>query len=142
MISGLSFGNLQPPLSSALFHTPKTSLFFDSKAKVDELVGSPRTLIVAKRRRLTAQKCNWPIFLAPALFSGLDKIMGSVYNIYIMKLKVGDKVRVIGKGPCCQDYYHKVSTIYEIHHGDPHPYQLSIPGKWPIFHAKELEKVE
>jgi hypothetical protein len=57
-----------------------------------------------------------------------------------MKFRIGDKVRVIGKGPDCQNYRHKTYTIESIWHGCYHPYQLHISDRYPVFHGRELEK--
>lgn len=58
-----------------------------------------------------------------------------------MKFKKGDKVRVIGKNRYCREFRGKVYPIYSIWPGDPHPYQLNVLGRYPIFCARELEKV-
>jgi len=58
-----------------------------------------------------------------------------------MKFKKGDKVKVVGKGRYCHNYRGKVYSIWDVWRGDMHPYQLAVPGKFPIFCACELEKV-
>jgi len=59
-----------------------------------------------------------------------------------MKFKVGDKVRVIGKGNFCPYYYHKIYKVKSVTCGQLSPYKLAVPGLRPMFSARELEKVE
>lgn len=65
-----------------------------------------------------------------------------VYNIYMMKFKAGDRVRVINEGPYCRRFLNQVHTICDVHPDCLAPYALDIPDEYPIFYAGELEKVE
>jgi len=72
---------------------------------------------------------------------GLDKIIRVVYNVYMMKFKIGDKVRVVKDEYRVRHYCGMVGVVKGESTSKFYPYEVQFPEGISMFAGFELEKV-